>query len=253
MSNDHPSLHHKSQTTTDPVQIPQEDNPVPMSNFESTFEAWQSGDNFSVLPETAGEDSNLIPSNEGLLSNLPEDPFGLEWAQRRTQEHYQDLAQRGYPPMDRDGNMILLPAMGAQQQDASYSEDVEMELFPTHHPEGTQDNPVFIEDEEAKEPTAVSQEAELAPTPEDEHIADPVIENEDTETELEVGVDETGKLWEYAIRILQENAQKYLVEWEDHPETGEKYPPSWVWKENVTAGMIKVWKKQKRAKRTSRI
>jgi len=39
---------------------------------------------------------------------------------------------------------------------------------------------------------------------------------------------------EYAARdILQENATKYLIDWEDNPVTGERYNPTWVSKFHI--------------------
>lgn len=55
-----------------------------------------------------------------------------------------------------------------------------------------------------------------------------------------------------ARRILQESARKYLVDWEDHPITGEKYPPSWEWKKDVGAGLIADWEAhQKKTSQTT--
>ncbi|KAK1829628.1 hypothetical protein QBC39DRAFT_373549 [Podospora conica] len=58
----------------------------------------------------------------------------------------------------------------------------------------------------------------------------------------------------WAIRgILAEKKVKgrlhYQVDWEDHPETGEVYAPTWEPAKNVTHAAIAAWNDQKRAKR----
>jgi hypothetical protein len=54
-----------------------------------------------------------------------------------------------------------------------------------------------------------------------------------------------------AKSILHESARKFLVDWENHPTTGEQYPPNWVWKKDVTPALLAYWEEQKRTKRTS--
>jgi hypothetical protein len=54
-----------------------------------------------------------------------------------------------------------------------------------------------------------------------------------------------------AIRILQESARKYLVDWQDHPTTGEHYAPSWVWKSWVTPALKADWEEQKEASKSA--
>lgn len=41
---------------------------------------------------------------------------------------------------------------------------------------------------------------------------------------------------------------KYLIDWEDHPRTGEKYTPTWEPKENLTDVALADWEATKLAK-----
>ena len=63
----------------------------------------------------------------------------------------------------------------------------------------------------------------------------------DTQTTAPFG--SQGKL--YKVRdIINEKGSKYLIDWEDDPETGEKYQPTWV------SMPIIVWKSVARSTET---
>jgi hypothetical protein len=90
-----------------------------------------------------------VQTDEELLSNLPEDPFGLEWAQQRHLQHLADVSEQDYPLLNGNRNMIPLPGFGAIRADTPKletgdDEDVGIEEYP----EGMQGNPVVIEDNE---------------------------------------------------------------------------------------------------------
>jgi hypothetical protein len=54
-----------------------------------------------------------------------------------------------------------------------------------------------------------------------------------------------------AREILKEKGKKYLIAWEDHPETGEKFEPTWEPKKYANAELVEEWKAIKAAKRAS--
>lgn len=54
---------------------------------------------------------------------------------------------------------------------------------------------------------------------------------------------------EYKVRnILDENQDRYLIDWEDDSLTGEKYEPTWEPKEYANAQAVSDWKRQKAKK-----
>lgn len=55
-----------------------------------------------------------------------------------------------------------------------------------------------------------------------------------------------------ARRILAETARKYLVEWEDNSQTGERYDPTWEWKRGVSAGLVQDWDTRQAAEEAAR-
>lgn len=55
-----------------------------------------------------------------------------------------------------------------------------------------------------------------------------------------------------ARRILAETARKYLVEWEDNSQTGERYDPTWEWKKGVSKGLVQEWKDRQAAEEAAR-
>ncbi|MCJ1286065.1 hypothetical protein MMC26_005407 [Xylographa opegraphella] len=60
-----------------------------------------------------------------------------------------------------------------------------------------------------------------------------------------------GKL--YKVRdIINEKGRKYLIDWEDDPETGEKYQPTWEPKSYANAEAVAAWKQQQRRKKQSK-
>ncbi|KAI9771071.1 MAG: hypothetical protein M1839_002968 [Geoglossum umbratile] len=62
--------------------------------------------------------------------------------------------------------------------------------------------------------------------------------------------DNTDKLW--TVRAIQaEKGNKYLIDWEDDPVTGESYAPTWEPKANANKEAIDHWEEQKRLKATA--
>ena len=58
---------------------------------------------------------------------------------------------------------------------------------------------------------------------------------------------------EYLARaILDESANQYLIQWEDHPDTGEKYDDSWEPKDCANKALRAEWKQVKKQRSTSR-
>ncbi|MCJ1475834.1 hypothetical protein MMC13_004498 [Lambiella insularis] len=57
-----------------------------------------------------------------------------------------------------------------------------------------------------------------------------------------------GKLWKVRD-IIDENATKYLIDWEDDPETGQKFKPTWEVKHYANATAVSDWKQKQRQKR----
>ena len=57
---------------------------------------------------------------------------------------------------------------------------------------------------------------------------------------------------DYRVRsIIGEKGDRYLIDWEDDPITGKKYPPSWEPKENANEAAILDWQEQKKKQKTS--
>ncbi|MCJ1390188.1 hypothetical protein MMC18_003046 [Xylographa bjoerkii] len=60
-----------------------------------------------------------------------------------------------------------------------------------------------------------------------------------------------GKL--YKVRdIINEKGAKYLIDWEDDPETGEKYQPTWELKSYANAEAVAAWRQKQRGRRQSK-
>ncbi|MCJ1398950.1 hypothetical protein MMC11_002151 [Xylographa trunciseda] len=71
----------------------------------------------------------------------------------------------------------------------------------------------------------------------------------DTQTTAPFG--SQGRL--YKVRdIINEKGAKYLIDWEDDPETGEKYQPTWEPKRYANAEAISAWKQKQRGRRQSK-
>ncbi|PVH90472.1 hypothetical protein DM02DRAFT_440273 [Periconia macrospinosa] len=52
------------------------------------------------------------------------------------------------------------------------------------------------------------------------------------------------KYWD-AVRILQDNGTRYLVEWYPDPVTGTRYPPTWEPHNYVTPALESEWKEMR--------
>ncbi|MCJ1434337.1 hypothetical protein MMC27_003704 [Xylographa pallens] len=71
----------------------------------------------------------------------------------------------------------------------------------------------------------------------------------DTQTTAPFG--SQGKL--YKVRdIINEKGSKYLIDWEDDPETGEKYQPTWEPKSYANAEAVAAWKQKRRKRKQSK-
>ena len=55
---------------------------------------------------------------------------------------------------------------------------------------------------------------------------------------------------EYKLKsILEESKSKYLIEWEDDEETGQRFENTWEPKRNANQQAIEDWERQKAKKR----
>ncbi|OJD33473.1 chromo domain shadow [Diplodia corticola] len=61
---------------------------------------------------------------------------------------------------------------------------------------------------------------------------------------------ESEDVWK-ANAILQEKGNQYLIDWANHPETNESYPPSWEPKRNANKQLVDEWKRRKSASKKS--
>lgn len=63
------------------------------------------------------------------------------------------------------------------------------------------------------------------------------------------------KLWKVRS-ILEERIKsgkfQYLIDWEDDEQTGEKYPPTWEPKKNLTLDVLAEWEEEKAAKKAGK-
>ncbi|MCJ1245688.1 hypothetical protein MMC30_002892 [Trapelia coarctata] len=60
-----------------------------------------------------------------------------------------------------------------------------------------------------------------------------------------------GKLWKVRD-IISENRTQYLIDWEDDPETGEKFKPTWEPKAYANAVAIAAWEQNQKDTRSSK-